>query len=126
MKHEHVKKEHARTKPQGAHLRIVNPHTWPHGRSKVRIVPKVRQSNTRKKKAKGAKQGPAKGEHAIIKLCTGITRSTKAKRGRATNYPHTNFERSGYGQADVTGVTGLAIQHCTQNRGERAMHHQVC
>ena len=79
MKHEHVKKEHARTKPQGAHLRIVNPHTWPHGRSKVRIVPKVRQSNTRKKKAKGAKQGPAKGEHAIIKLCTGIARSTRQK-----------------------------------------------
>ena len=26
----------------------------------------------------------------------------------------------------MTGVTGLALQPCTQSRGERAMHHQVC
>ena len=59
-------------------------------------------------------------------LCTGITRSTKAKRVRATNYPHANFKQSEHGQAGVTGVTGLALQPCTQSRGERAMHHQVC
>ena len=60
MTYEHVKREHARSKPQRPHLRIVNPHTWPHGRSKVRIVPKVRQSNTREKKAKGANKGQQK------------------------------------------------------------------
>ena len=82
-----------RHRNHGAHLRIVNPHTWPHGWSNERNVPKIWQSNTRKKKAKRAKQG------------------------RATNYPLTDIERSCYGQASVTGVTGLAIKHCTQDKG---------
>ena len=54
------KEEHARSRPQGAHLRIVNPHTWPHGRSNGRNVPKIWQSNTGRRRQKGPGKGQQK------------------------------------------------------------------
>ena len=51
------KEEHARSRPQGAHLRIVNPHT-----SEQRAQC---SKNLAKQHRKRARQGPAKGEHAV-------------------------------------------------------------
>ena len=127
MKHEHIKNGNTRAPDRkGAHLRIVNPHTWPWLEQRAQCSKNLAKQHTEEEGKKG--QARASKRRACSKLSCAQASPGAQRQKEAVQRITLSLTSSGVAMARQVRRASQAwpssIAHKT--RGERAMHHQVC